>query len=73
MKEETSSKKYANTLLGCLPESYDDFITSLNARSADYLERCEGLLVENLSNEERKKTSNYLTTHCLQKGVHSLT
>ena len=34
MKEEVSPKKFAVVVLGSLPDSYDTFLTSLNARSA---------------------------------------
>ena len=48
MKEEISSKKFATVVLGSLPESYDNFLTSLNARNADDLdwENAKGLLIE---------------------------
>ena len=35
MGEYVNDKKFATVLLGSLPESYDTFITSLNARDAD--------------------------------------
>lgn len=38
MNEEISSKKFATVVLGSLPDSYDNFLTSLNARSADDLD-----------------------------------
>ena len=37
MKEEVSPKKFAIIVLGSLPESYDTFLTSLNARDIDQL------------------------------------
>ena len=37
MKEDISSKKFAVTILGSLPESYDTFLTSLNARDIETL------------------------------------
>ena len=37
MNEEISLKKFATVVLGSLPDSYDNFLTSLNARSADDL------------------------------------
>ena len=37
MKEEVSPKKFAVVVLGSLPESYETFLTSLNARSAEEL------------------------------------
>ena len=35
--KEVSSKKFATVVLGSLPESYDTFLTSLNARNAEEL------------------------------------
>ena len=48
MKGEISSKKFVTVVLGSLPESYDNFLTSLNARNADDLdwENAKGLLIE---------------------------
>ena len=48
MNEEISSKKFATVVLGSLPNSYDNFLTSLTARSADDLdwENVKGLLIE---------------------------
>ena len=48
MNGEISSKKFATVVLGSLPDSYDNFLTSLNARSADDLdwENVKGLLIE---------------------------
>ena len=48
MNEEISSKKFATVVLGSLPDSYDNFLTSLNARSANDLdwENVKGLLIE---------------------------
>eukprot|EP00795_Rhopilema_esculentum_P013175 gene13175-3975_t len=37
-KEDISSKKLAIVVLSSLPESYDNFLTSLNARDADEME-----------------------------------
>eukprot|EP00794_Sanderia_malayensis_P000747 gene747-25_t len=46
--EEISSRKFATVVLGSLPESYDNFLTSLNARAADGLdwENVKGSLIE---------------------------
>ena len=48
MKEDISLKTFSTIVLGSIPESYDDFITRLNATSADKLtwEDVKGLLVE---------------------------
>ena len=56
MKEEISSKKFATVVLGSLPESYDNFLTSLNARNADDLdwENVKGLLIEEYMKRKEK-------------------
>ena len=48
MKEEIFSKKFATVVLGSLPESYDNFFTSLNYWRADDLDwkNVRGLLIE---------------------------
>ena len=48
VNEEISSKKFATVVLGSLPDSYENFFTSLNARSADDLDRenVKGWLIE---------------------------
>jgi len=57
MKEDISSKKFATVVFGSLPESYDNFITSLNARSADKLtwKDVKGLLVQQFIKRKEKK------------------
>ena len=66
MKEEISSKKFATVVLGRLPESYDNFLTSLNARNADDLdwENVKGLLIEEFlkraEKSEKQKADNAL-------------
>ena len=56
MNEEISSKKFATVVLGSLPDSYDNFLTSLNARSADDLdwENVKGLLIEEYMKRSEK-------------------
>ena len=56
MNEEISSKKFATVVLGSLPDSYDNFLTSLNARSADDLdwENVKGLLIEEYTKRTEK-------------------
>ena len=48
LKEEISSRKFATVLLGSLPDSYENFISSLNARNIEELrwEDIKGSLVE---------------------------
>lgn len=38
LKEDISPKKFATVILGSLPDSYNNFLTSLNARDAQELE-----------------------------------
>ena len=56
MNEEISSKKFATVVLGSLPDSYDNFLISLNARSADDLEweNVKGLLIEEYMKRSEK-------------------
>ena len=56
LKEEISSKKFATVVLGSLPASYDNFLTSLNARNADDLdwENVKGLLIEEFMKRKDK-------------------
>ena len=72
MKEEISSKKFVTIVLGSLPESYDNFITSLNARNADELnwDDVEGLLVEEFT-KRKEKTEKQLSDGALfiKKGA----
>ena len=48
MKEDISSKKFAVAILGSLPDSYDNFLTSMNARDAEKLDwsSVQGVLME---------------------------
>ena len=57
MKEEVSSKKFAIVMLGSLPDSYDTFLTSLNARNADDLDwtSVKSLLVEEYMKRQEKE------------------
>ena len=67
MIEEMSSKKFATVVLGSLSESFDNFLTSLNARYADNLdwENVKGLLIEEYmmrkeKNEKEESADNPL-------------
>ena len=67
MNEEISSKKFATVVFASLPESYDNFLTSLYARNADDLdwENDKGLLIEEYmkraeKNEKEKSANNAL-------------
>ena len=58
MHEEVSSKKFAIVILGSLPDSYDNFLTSMNARSADDLDwgTVKSLLMEeHLKRQDKEK------------------
>ena len=48
LKEEISDKKFATVVPGSLPESYDNFISSLNARNVEKLnwDNIKNLLIE---------------------------
>ena len=56
MNEEIPSKKFATVVLGSLPKSYDNFLTSLNARNTDDLdwENVKGLLIEEYMKRKEK-------------------
>ena len=64
MAEEISPKKFATVVLGSLPESYDNFLTSLNARKAEELdwESIKGLLIEEhlkrVEKDEKKESAD---------------
>ncbi len=38
LKEDISARKFATVILGSLPDSYENFISSLNARNIDELD-----------------------------------
>ena len=56
LKEDISTKKFATVILGSLPDSYDNFLTSLNARDAQELEwdNIKGLLIEEFMKRKEK-------------------
>jgi len=45
LNEEISSRKFSTTVLGSLPDFYDTFLTSLNARNAEDLDLDNVLLL----------------------------
>jgi hypothetical protein len=69
MEEDISSKKFATVVLGSLPESYENLLTSLNARKAEELEwdSIKGLLIEEYLKRKEKfennKSDNALLTN----------
>ena len=71
MKEDISSKKFATVILGSLPESYDNFMTSLNARNAEEIEweDIKGLLVEEfIKRKEKKEKHSFDDALCIKRG-----
>ena len=56
MKEDISPRKFATVVLSSLPESYDNFLTSLNAQNAEDLdwENIKGLLIEEYMKRKEK-------------------
>ena len=61
LKEDISPQKFATVInLGSLPESHDNFITSLNAKDAKELEweNIKGLLIEEFMKRKEKSKQN---------------
>ncbi|CAB3988288.1 retrovirus-related pol poly from transposon tnt 1-94 [Paramuricea clavata] len=60
MKEEISDQKFATVILGSLPESYENFISSLNAQKVEDLkwENVKSLLVEEYMKRKEKQTES---------------
>ena len=56
MKEEISLKNFVTVVLGSLPQSYNNFLVSLNARNTDDLdwESVKGLLIEEFFKQAEK-------------------
>ena len=57
LKDDVSQQKFAVTVLGSLPESYDNFLTSLNARDAQNMDwdDIKPLLVEEFMKRKEKE------------------
>ena len=57
LKEEITPQKFATVVLGSLPESYDNFISSLNTTKVDELnwDNIKGLLIEEYKKREEKE------------------
>ena len=57
LKEDVSTKKFAIVVLGSLPDSYDLFLSSLNARDADNMdwEQIRPLLIEEHMKRKQKE------------------
>ena len=61
MKEDVSSKKFAIVVLGSLPESYENFLISMNARDVEKLDwnDVKGALTEEyMKRKEREENKN---------------
>ena len=60
MKEDISTRKFATVVLGSLPESYDNFLTSLNARNDEELDwdNIKGLLIEEYLKRKEKNNGS---------------
>ena len=60
LDEDISSHKFATTVLGSLPPSYDNFVTSLNARNIDdfHWDAIKGALMEEDSKRKEKRNQN---------------
>jgi hypothetical protein len=58
MKEEISDQKFATVFLGSPPDSYENFISSLNAQKVEDLkwENVKNLLVEEYMKRKEKQT-----------------
>ena len=59
LNEEISDKKFAIVILGCLPDSFDNFLTSFNSKPADDL---TWDYVKNLLTEEYFKRKDRIET-----------
>ena len=57
MKENISTRKFATVVLGSLPESYDNFLTSLNAEELDW-DNIKGLLIEEYLKRKEKNNGS---------------
>ena len=57
MKEDISRRKFATVVLGSLPESYDNFLTSLNAEELDW-DDIKGLLIEEYLKKKEKNNGS---------------
>ena len=66
-EEEISSRKFATVILGSLPESYDNFVSSLNARTADELnwDNIKGPLIEEYMKRKDKRDQQHSSNDAL--------
>ena len=63
--EDISTKKFTTVILESLPDSYENFISSLNARNIDELEwdSIKGSLIEEYMNHEEKDKKQIPTSN----------
>ena len=56
LQEEITPQRFTTVILGSLPESYDNFISSLNANKMDELDcnNVKGLLIKEYKKREEK-------------------
>ena len=72
--EDVTSRKFATTVLGSLPESYQNFITSLNARDANTLEWesvKKALMEESMSRKDKREKQQKEDALFMGRGSHS--
>ena len=67
LEEEISSRKFATVILGSLPESYENFVSSLNARTADELnwDNIKGPLIEEYMKRKDKQDQQHSSNDAL--------
>ena len=67
LEEEISSRKFATVILGSLPESYENFVSSLNARTADELnwDNIKGPLIEEYMKRKDKRDQQHSSNDAL--------
>ena len=60
LKEEITPQRLATVILGSVPESYDNFMSSLNATKMDELnwDNVKGLFIEEYKKREEKEDNN---------------
>ena len=60
LKEEITPQRFATVILGSLPESYDNFMSSLNATKMGELnwDNVKGLFIEEHKKREEKEDNN---------------
>ena len=64
LEVEISSRKFATMILGSLPQSYDNLVSSLNAQTADELswDNIKGPLIEEYMKRKNKRDQKHSQT-----------